>query len=344
MFEWFCLVKGKGFSTFKAFSLGIVCGLGGLSLILQIEFLIGLPDYAWVLEILAFTIIVWINQGNWKLLNLIPRKLIKSWQKAPLEVSVLGVALTYLLLQVVLLPPSSWDAMTYHLPRVLLWEQNHSLLIRDYSLYLQAVFPVGSDILYHLFLRLRTDYGLGLFSWLFYIVILLGTYELARSKVDRTLAFTSALVIASLPHFVYVSTAIKNDIIIAAVAVACILWMDTWLSTLSIESFLGLGLTLAFGISAKITFLLFIVPFLILFFYLTIKKVKLKPFLRLLADNRKAILLASFPVLIMSQCWLFLDNYHQYGGWFGPDELSYNNQNNDGLAGTAANLIRYSVF
>ena len=330
------------YPSLTALTLGIICGLGGLSVILQIEFLAGLPKFAWLLEVFALAGIIFNLRPRWDVIIEIPQKLISFSKKAPPEAGILGIALVYLLLQAILLPPSSWDAMTYHLPRVLLWEQNHTLLLRDYSLYFQAVFPVGSDILYHLFLRLQTDYGLGIFSWLSYVVILLGTYELARPRVGQEIALTSSLLIASMPNFIYAATATKNDIIVAAVAVGCMLWADYWLRRPSIDSLSGLGLTLAFGISVKITFLFFAAPFIFMYICLTLKKKKLKMLACLVSNNKKNIFLMILPVFVMSQCWLFLNNYHQFGGWLGPKEVGNNNQNHDGLVGGIANLIRYS--
>lgn len=86
---------------------------------------------------------------------------------------------------------------------------------------------------------------------------MLATYGLARPRVNRHIALTTALVIALLPEIVYQVTATKNDIILAAVAIACVVWADRWLQAPSFEALLGLGLTLCFGVAVKTTFGLF---------------------------------------------------------------------------------------
>lgn len=234
-----------------ALALGIVSGLGLLSFLLQIGFLLGRPEWLPFVELAVLLPLVGLQWRRWPIIRDIPHRIMMIGREAPVTLTVLAVALLYLLLQAVLLPPSSWDALTYHLPRVLLWEQNRSLFLRDFIITPQAAFPVGSDILSHLFLRFGTDYGLGLFSWLSYLTILLATYGLARPRVNRHIALTTALIIASLPEVVYQATGTKNDIILAAVAIACVVWADRWLQSPSFEALLGLGLTLCFGVAVK---------------------------------------------------------------------------------------------
>ncbi|MEO1593307.1 MAG: hypothetical protein AAFU71_18740, partial [Cyanobacteria bacterium J06632_22] len=172
--------RSQPYSVSAALALGITTGLGLLSLVLQVSFLLGWPVAAVGLEAVSLVGLGWLNRHHWNHLSDLGQRLVQLWRRYPLALSVFGVGLGYLFLQAYLLPPSSWDALVYHLPRVLVWEQNHSLFLRDYSLPHQAVFPVGSDILFHLFLRFHLDYGLGVFSWLFYGVIICGTYAIAR--------------------------------------------------------------------------------------------------------------------------------------------------------------------
>ncbi|NEP58625.1 MAG: hypothetical protein F6K31_16680 [Symploca sp. SIO2G7] len=333
--------RTPAYSVAAALSLGIMSGLGLLSCLLQIGFLMERPDLIPLLELVVLTCIIVINRKRWRLVSDIPKRLTVVWQEAPITGFTFAIALGYLFLQAVLLPPNSWDAMTYHLPRVLLWEQNHSLLLRDYAVTAQAIFPVGSDILFHLFLRFQTDYGLGVFSWLSYGAIVFGVYAIARPRVTPTIALTTAIVIACLPEIVYQSTATKNDIIVAAVAVVCVVWADRWLMYPTIESTLGLGLTLCFGIAVKTSFVLFGFFFMLLWLSLVVQRGYLERLLRLLITHWRIVLACTLPALVLSQGWLFLDNYHQYGTWLGPPEFALKNQNRDGLLGGVANFIRY---
>ncbi|MEO1593032.1 MAG: hypothetical protein AAFU71_17330, partial [Cyanobacteria bacterium J06632_22] len=160
-------------------------------------------------------------------------------------------------------------------------------------------------------------------------------------KVSQSVALTAALVIAGLPEIVYQSTATKNDIIVAAVAVACLVWGDRWLRMPTIEALLGLGLTLCFGVAVKTSFILFAIFFVLLWLVLIIQQGRLAPLVQLTVQHRRVVLLSLLPAAVLSQGWLFWDNYQQYGEWLGPAELALKNQNNDGVWGALANLTRY---
>ncbi len=325
-----------------AIALGIAAGLTYLSFIFQIGFLAGFPQIIPLLECISLIGIVWINWGKWEAVADIRNVLFATWRESPRVFAILAIALTYLFLQAVLLPPSSWDALTYHLPRVLLWEQNRSLFLQDFTITPQATFPVGSDILYHTFLRFQIDYGLGYFSWLSYITILFGTYALVRPYVSHWIALTTAITIICLPEIVYQSTGTKNDIILAAVALTSTLWAERWRLVASLESLIGLGLTICFGIAVKTSFVLFAFFFLTVWFSLVIQEGRLPLLLNSLRKKWKIIMLYMVPGLVLSQSWLFIYNYRQFGEWLGPAEFAFQNQNNDGLLGTIANLVRYS--
>ena len=340
----FVWLRGKvnPYPVAAALALGIVSGLGILSLCLQIGFLLRRPDVAGLLELIVLGAVIGLNWQRWHVLQDIWQRLHAIWQEKPIAVTVIAIAITYLFLLAVLLPPSSWDALTYHLPRVLLWAQNRSLFLQDFIISPQVAFPVGSDILFHLFLRFQTDYGLGLFSWLSYLVILLATYAIACPRVNREIAFTTTLVIIALPEIVYQSTATKNDIILTAVALACVLWADQWLRSPAIESLLGLGLTLCLGIAVKTSFVLFAFFFLLLWFTLVIQQGRWWTLAQLLVKYWHLVLLSLLPALILSQCWLFFENHRQFGEWLGPAKFGINSRNHDGLWGGLANVVRYS--
>ncbi|MEL6222933.1 MAG: glycosyltransferase family 39 protein [Cyanobacteria bacterium J06627_8] len=330
------------YSMPTAFTLGIISGLGIISLLFQVGFLIRWPEFSLLLELVVVGASSRLIASKWSYLNELCKTIFAVWRETPVLLSVMAIACTYLLLQALLLPPSSWDALTYHLPRVLLWEQNRSLLLREFSLSPQATFPVGSDILFHLFLRIGSDYGLGLFSWLSYLSIMVGTYAIARPRTTHTIALTTSILIAALPEVVYQSTATKNDIILAAVALACVIWADQWLRATSIESLLGLGLTLCFGISVKTTFVLFAFFFLIVWLSLVIQRGYQWNLITVLIKHWPLVVCTLLPALVLSQSWLFLDNYQQFGRFLGPEYFVEINRNNDGLMGGLANATRYS--
>ncbi len=115
LFVW---LRSRAYPVAAALSLGIISGLGLLSCLLQIGFLIERPGVIPLFELVVVSGIIWINRKYWRLVSDIPKRLTAVWREAPITVSVFAIALSYLFLQAFLLPPNSWDAMIYHMPRV----------------------------------------------------------------------------------------------------------------------------------------------------------------------------------------------------------------------------------
>ena len=223
----------------------------------------------------------------------------------------------------------------------LLFQQEKSLYLTEITTHRQAVFPVGSDILHHIFLRFYTDYGIGIFSFLAYVSIGLGTYALCRRYTSSQISLMATLVIISLPEVVYQSTSTKNDIITAATAIFCFLTVHRLLEKLTLTDVILLTLGLAFGISAKTSFLGFILPFSLFFGLLLLKKYKVGVLIKLIADNSLPFILLIIPIVILSQLWLFIHNHYFLGGWSGAETFTSIHKQSDGLKGAVANLVRY---
>ena len=325
----------------EALSSGIIITFITLSLIFQTAFLLGQPNLAFALEGVLIIISLFILKKRSKYLIYFYQRFKNFSSQYKLIVGLLSIPWTYLGLQAVLLPPANWDSMTYNLARVMLFQQEKSLYLTEITTHRQAVFPVGSDILHHIFLRFYTDYGIGIFSFLAYVSIGLGTYALCRRYTSSQISLMATLVIISLPEVVYQSTSTKNDIITAATAIFCFLTVHRLLEKLTLTDVILLTLGLAFGISAKTSFLGFILPFSLFFGLLLLKKYKVGVLIKLIADNSLPFILLIIPIVILSQLWLFIHNHYFLGGWSGAETFTSIHKQSDGLKGAVANLVRY---
>lgn len=325
----------------EALSSGIVVGLISLSCIFQASFLIGQPSMSFILEGLTVIGILFLIKQRTRYLSLFYQSIKSFCLENRLISLILFFAWLYLALQAILLPPGNWDSMTYNLARVLLFQQEKSLYLNDVTTPRQAIFPVGSDILHHIFLRFYNDYGIGIFSFLAYLSVVLGTYALSQKYASPKISLMSTLVISSLPEFVYQSTSTKNDIMTVAVAIFCFLTVHRLLENLNLLDVCLLILGFCFGISAKTTFMAFLIPFVVFFGILLFKKYNLGIWLKLIWQNRWYFIFLVIPVFILSQIWLFIHNHNVWGGWSGSDDFSSFHQHQDGLKAALANLIRY---
>ncbi|MGK7945935.1 MAG: glycosyltransferase family 39 protein [Microcystaceae cyanobacterium] len=335
------LLHRFGLRFSEAVSSGIFIALLVLSLVFQITFLIGQPIIAFALEGLIITGILWLFQKRRKELGIFYRKIHGFWLNNKLITICLVILWGYLGLQSIIIPPGNWDSMTYNLTRVLLFQQEKNLYLSDVATVRQAIFPIGSDILHHIFLRFYTDYGIGIFSFLAYLSVGFGTYALSRKYASKEISLIATLVIVSLPEFVYQATSTKNDIMTVAAVIFCLLTVYRLLETLNLTDIILLILGLSFGIAVKTTFLAFALPFTLLIGILLLRQYKLGLFITLIVQNWLCFILLIFPVLILSQMWLFIHNHYYWGGWSGPPDFTNSLKQVDGLKGAIANLIRY---
>lgn len=309
----------------------------------QISFLLREPKISFFIEtILGFCFLIFLKIKINKVKELfIQIKTFCSTYK--ITISIIAIVWVYLFLQAVLLAPANWDSMTYGLARILLFQQEKSLFLTQVSLESQAIFPVGSDILHHAFLRFYDDYGIGIFSFISYLIICLGTYALARRYTNQKESLLTTLIIASLPELVLQSTSTKNDIFTAATALFCFILAHRILTKINVEDLILLPIVISFGIACKTVFFAFALPFICWFCFLFFKKYSIKFIFRIIKRYKLYFLLGTFPVLIFFPWLNFYHNYINFGTWQGSIKFMSFHRQHDGIIGTLANLIRYII-
>lgn len=312
-----------------------------LSFSFQLSFLFGEPKISYFIEIIFTGLSLYIIKTKLSQLKQGIRIIKDFFIKHKLTVSILLFVWTYLFLQAVLLPPANWDSMTYNLARVLLFQQEKSLFLTQVSIPGQAIFPVGADILHHSFLRFYTDYGIGIFSFIAYLIICFGTYALARRYANPQHSFIATLVIGSLPELVLQSTSTKPDIFIAATAVFCFILIHRILTSINLEDLILLPIVLSFGISCKTNFIGFVLPFVVLFSFLFFFKYSWRYLLKVFQQHKLYFFLGILAILVFFPWFTFYHNHTHFGLWSGSVQLVTLIKQKEGLIGTLANLVRY---
>lgn len=254
---------------------------------------------------------------------------------------------SYLLVQAFVSPPMNVDTRTYHLARVLLFMKEHSFHLQNASNFWQQVYPWGYDILYFLHLRFFSDFGLGVFAFLMYLVVVLGTYSVVKQHfANERLGLVTAFIVGSMTELVCQATNHKNDIPLAAMAVTALLAAQCHLSRRKPADLLLLGLACVFGASSKPSFLLFAAPFLAVYAVLLIwrhdffstMKTLLHP--RLLTRPEMWLLAG----LIAGLTLHYSINVQTYGHPFGPPGALQFLRQADGLEGALSNGLRYFLL
>jgi hypothetical protein len=264
--------------------------------------------------------------------------------KEHLSISIPIIAcIAYTFTQAMLLPQKNIDAQTYHFPRVWLFIQNNTFFLEHFTRYHEVIFPVGSDILFYPFIKLNVSAGLAIFSLSSYIAIGAGVYSIARSLTNQRNAATCMLIMLSLSVITLQAATVKNDILMASVALTALLIAIQSSDMTSYRRLLLLLCLCVFGMSIKATFVAF-VPGLFVLVVCKTKLWQLTTVRRLLHEARaniKLTLLLVIPLLIASQVWLYSWNMKHYSSWSGPESFTHRHTQNDGFKGFSANIIRY---
>ena len=332
-----------GYSRAQALSLAIIVTLLIFSLIFQITFLLGVPGLSFPVEgVLVIGALVMIFRERHRLSD-ICTSLLRFIHCHQIMSIVVVLCVAYLGLQAFLLPEGNYDSMRYNLTRVLLFQQDRSMYLTNITEFPQAVFPVGGDILSHLFLRYYTDYGLATIRFLAFLSIGFGSYALSRNRASARIAWTVMLIVISFPLLVRQATGTKPDILATSVVVMCLLCAERLLNRPNLRDGLMIVLGLGFGMSIKTTFLAFLIPFALVFAYLFLKRYGVEAIFRIFKKNWLWVIIIVPAVLVFSQLWLFLHNYNHWGHWAGPTEFVSHHKNQDGLWGAVANLLRYGM-
>ena len=348
LIEIFILCMGTtlySFRTGEKISESIAKGLFLCVLIMsfsfQLAFLLGEPKISFLLETIFVILSLYVIKKKWLKLQESLSGIKAFFLQNKLSLSILSILWIYLFSMAVILPPFNWDSMFYNLARILLFQQEKSLFLTNISNEHQAIFPVGADILHHSLLRFHTDYGIGIFSFMAYLIICFGTYALARRYTNPKYALTATFIIASLSELVLQSTSTKNDIWTASVAIICFILIHRILTSINIEDLVLLPVTIAFGISCKTTFMGFALPFICLFLILVLKKYKFSYLIRIINQHKVYFSLSILPILVFFPFFHYYHSYTHFGGWQGSSSFVYLHKQHDGMVGMVANIVRY---
>jgi hypothetical protein len=337
----YCTLQKSGYRFSEAISIAILLLLTYLSFTFQIAFILGIPKISYLIEmpITIYSIKICItNKECFKKGYLTTKNIL---HESPFISCILLMGIGYLFLQASVLKPNNIDSLVYNLARVLLFQQEKTIFLQNVNLYHQAIFPVGNDILYHIFLRSYKEYGLALFSWFSYIGIGLAGWSIATQYYSRKVALISVLIILSMPQIIYAATTPKNDLVLGFVVSVILLLSTKLLKDLSVKNIIFVSIALSFGLGAKTTFASFILFYIPFFLFFLVKNHTLKSVFQIFWSHRIVLSFTIIPCLILAQFYLFAWNHIHWGGFSGPRAFVDTVMNHDGISGAMSNAVRY---
>lgn len=212
--------------------------------------------------------------------------------------------------------PNNWDSMTYHLPRMEHWYQNHSLWFYNTNIDRQLWMQGLNSHLFLIFKALHLpEQSYNLVQWLSYICILFVSNSFLKEfKVSKKLRVTGILIIAAVPNIVVEAPTTQSDLLAALVLLLNFRYFILILCGNRLNSTFSLfGITFALATFAKGTLFpyLFMVSAIIL--WVSIRKLRGKHFVKALAF---------IPATISINLFVWLQSYIKFGSIGGPQSSS----------------------
>jgi len=161
-------------------------------------------------------------------------------------------------------PPNTYDAMTYHMSRVMHWIQNHSVIYYPTHIPRQLYYPSFPEyVILHFQLLSGGDHWANFVQWLAMCGSLVGVSLIAQELgVGRMGQILSVLIAVTIPMGVLQATSTQTDYVETLWLCVFIYFFLSWRKTLGWRDIFWAGTSLGLAIDTKGLALIFAIPFL----------------------------------------------------------------------------------
>lgn len=150
-------------------------------------------------------------------------------------------------------PPNMWDVMSYHLPRVMHWLQNHTLAAYPTNIPRQIGMPPFNSMIALQSLAMGgEDYFVNTAQWFAFIGLLIGGIRLAfQLGANKKAQIFTAFFIATLPTAITQASNTESSNIVAFWVLAMVSLTIDWIKKPDFSTAAKIGATLGFAILSK---------------------------------------------------------------------------------------------
>ena len=218
------------------------------------------------------------------------------------------VVLLPLFLIAIYYPPNNYDSMTYHLPRVEHWIQNKNVDFYQTNNSRQLFLaPMAEYIILHWRLLAGEDYFVNLVQYISMILsVLLASLIVKHYKGGELAELLSVVLVATIPMGILQSTSTQNDYVTAFYVIASLYFFLK-------DDIFFLSLCIGLGILTKNTYVVFVLPLGIYWFFIWIKEKRFEVW--------KRMILIFFLFFLINGLHLYR-NFSYFGSPIGPKDMS----------------------
>ena len=141
--------------------------------------------------------------------------------------SAIALILAMTFITAIVYPPNTWDSMTYHMPRVVHWMNQHSLDFYPTEIQRQLYqAPLAEYAILHLQLLTDGDRLANLVQWISFVLLIgLGKLIAEELGLNNRQQLVSAVLVATLPMAVLQASSTQNDLVVAVFLMSFALFM-----------------------------------------------------------------------------------------------------------------------
>ncbi len=174
----------------------------------------------------------------------------------------------------IIAPPNNWDSMTYHMSRVMHWQQNRSVFHYPTSIIRQLTYtPWAEFVLTHFQILSHSDRFANLIQWFSMLGSILGISLIAKQfGANRYGQILSSVAASTIPMGILQGSSTQNDSIGAFWLICFIYFSLRALSLLRLPDIFSAGTALGLALLTKGTIYIYAMPFCLWFFFAGIKK------------------------------------------------------------------------
>lgn len=273
-----------------------------------------------------YCIVLIIMQKLWRIF---PPRPTFSWHYFAIPIGLFLVATVF---NALISPPNTYDSMTYHMSRVVFWEQYGSVAHYPTSESRQLYqHPFAEYVIAHLQILSNRDRFANLPQWFSYLGSLILIFTISQQfGANRYQRWGAVVLGATIPMAIVQATSTQNDMVTTYWVLSSIYFALLLRTEINLKSLLGLGVSVGLALLTKGSAYIYLFPLLIWLTLILFMKYRFNAIYKLAIAGTISLIVIT-PHL--------LRNYDTFQGFTGPSPELYSNANIS-ISYTTSNILR----